>query len=59
MDADDYEALFGAPDEDDTERVTLCIQIPADLNAIIRANASAHGQTLTAYITGILSAAVR
>lgn len=53
LDADDYEEIFGIPEEGD-ERVTLCIQIPADIDARIRAGAADAGLSLTAYMTQVL-----
>ena len=52
--ADEYEEIFGLPDEGTDERQTLCIQLPADLMGKIRANATEKGITLTAYITDVL-----
>ena len=54
LDADDYEAAFGLPDEGDG-KVTLCIQIPADLDAIIRSRAAEQSSSLTAYLVGLIS----
>lgn len=59
LSADDYEAIFGIPDEDSTERVTLCIQIPAHIDAIARAAASERGISLSAYINDILAASCK
>lgn len=59
LDADEYMALFGEPEEDSTEKVTLCVQIPASLDAKIRAIASEQGVSLTTYITGVLDKAAR
>lgn len=53
LDADDYEKIFGLPDED-AERVTLCIQIPADLNARIRTGAAEAETSITAFVENIL-----
>lgn len=46
---DEYERIFGIPDED-AGRVTLCVQIPADLDARIRQRAADEGITLSALI---------
>lgn len=59
MDADDYAELFGMPDEGGEEKVTLCVQLPAALDAKIRANAAQAGKSLTAYLEGVLSEALR
>lgn len=56
LEADDYEAIFGIPDEDSAERVTLCIQVPPDLDARLRAAASERGISLSAHINNILGA---
>lgn len=57
LDADNYEAIFGDPGEGD--KVTLSLQIPAQLDAIIRRQAAEKRQTLTAYITQILEASTK
>jgi hypothetical protein len=54
LDADDYEGIFGDPGEGD--KVTLSLQIPAQLDAVIRRQAAEKRLTLTAYITQILGA---
>lgn len=59
LDADDYAQIFGMPDEDDAGKVTLCVQIPADLSTIIRRQASDRGISLTAYVTEALAAAAK
>lgn len=53
LDANDYAAIFGMPDED-AGKVTLCVQLPADLNALIRAGASESGQSIAAYVERLL-----
>lgn len=53
LDGDAYEKLFGVPDED-AGRVTLCVQLPADLDAGIRRRAAEEGVSLTALIERIL-----
>ena len=58
LDADEYEAIFGLPSEDEA-RVTLSLQIPADLDAIIRQQAAEQGLSLTAFLTGILDRVCR
>jgi hypothetical protein len=58
LDADDYEELFGDPGEGD-EKVTLSLQIPAQLDAVIRRQAAEKRITLTAYITQILEASAK
>lgn len=57
LDADDYETIFGLPDED-AEKVMLSIQLPADLSAKIRQNAADAGITLTAYVESLLRKAL-
>ena len=59
LSADDYAELFGMPDEGGEEKVTLCVQLPAALDAKIRANAAKAGKSLTAYLEGVLSEALR
>lgn len=49
LDGDEYEKIFGIPDED-AGRVTLCVQIPADLDARIRQRAADEGITISALI---------
>ena len=56
LDADEYEKIFGLPEEDTTERTTLCVQLPAPLAARIRANAAEEGVSLTAYLEKVLGA---
>lgn len=58
LDADKYAAIFGVPDED-AEPVHISIQIPADVNAQIRAQAAERGESLMAYIVDILRGACR
>ena len=57
LDADDYEAIFGIPDED-AEPVMLSVQITAELSARIRQAAAEAGQSLTAYIEQALRASL-
>ncbi len=59
LDADDYAEIFGMPGEGDGEKVTLCVQLPAALDAKIRAGAAQAGKSLTAYLEGVLSEALR
>lgn len=49
LDTEEYDRIFGIPDED-AGRVTLCVQIPADLDARIRQRAAEEGITLSALI---------
>jgi hypothetical protein len=58
LDADNYEAIFGDPGEGD-EKVTLSLQIPAQLDAVIRRQAAEKRLTLTAYINQILTASTK
>lgn len=57
LDADDYEAIF-CPFGDGAEPVTLCVQIPADLDARMRQAAADARQSLTAYIVQALMASL-
>jgi hypothetical protein len=57
LDADKYGAIFGDPGEGD--KVTLSLQIPAQLDAIIRRQAAEKRLTLTAYITQIMEASTK
>lgn len=59
LDADDYAEIFGMPDEGGAEKVTICMQIPGGLDAIIRARAAEKGVSLTAYVTEVLNKACR
>lgn len=54
LSADGYGEIFGLPDED-AEKVTLCVRLPADLMALIRTQAAEAGTSLAAYVGGILS----
>ena len=58
LDADDYEAIFGLPDEDDGDRQTLVVQLPAALVARIRQGAASDGESLTAHVEKLLRAAI-
>lgn len=58
LDADDYEEIFGLPDED-AEPVAMNIMLPAQLMAQLRTNATERGESLTAYVTAILSEAIK
>ena len=55
---DEYEAAFGLPSEDDTDRDTLIVQLPAALMARIRQGAAENGETLTAHVEKLLRAAL-
>ena len=59
LNADDYAELFGMPDEGGEEKVTLCVQLPAALDAKIRAGAAQAGKSLTAYLESVLSEALK
>ena len=59
LDADDYIELFGEPEESPDERVTLCVQIQADLDILIRRQAAERGISLSAYINDALAKAVK
>lgn len=50
LDAEDYEALFGAPDEDDTERTAISALLPAGLVRRARQRAVDGKVTLTAVL---------
>lgn len=54
LSVDDYAEIFGMPDEGTDEKETLCVQIPADLMARLRAGASEAGTSLTAYVETVL-----
>ena len=54
LDADEYAAIFGMPDEGSDERVTICVQLPAAMGAKIRLNAADAGLNLSAYMESIL-----
>lgn len=53
LDADDYEEIFGLPDED-AEPVTISAKLPADLIARARQMAQVQGVSLTAVIESAL-----
>lgn len=54
LSADEYADIFGMPDEGTDEKDTLCIHLPLDLVAKLRAGASEAGISLTAYIEAAL-----
>lgn len=54
LDADEYEAIFGLPDEN-AEGVTLSVTIPARLMAKLRQSAAERQITLTDYVVETLS----
>lgn len=56
LNADEYEAIFGLPDED--ADAVLYLHIPADLDAKIRQAAAESGKSLSAYITDVLRSAL-
>lgn len=58
LDADEYEEIFGLPSEDDGDRDTLIVQLPAALMARIRQGAAENGETLTAHVEKLLRAAL-
>ena len=53
MDAEDYEEIFGLPDED-AEPVALNVQLNAALMAKLRARAAGDGASLTATVAALL-----
>ena len=55
LDADDYEAIFGIPDED-VGVGTLCIQVSEDVLAATKLRAAEDGKTLRAIVTEALTA---
>lgn len=55
LDADDYEALFGTPDEDDGGKTTLSAQLPTALINAARRMAYEDGVPLTAVIEKALT----
>lgn len=54
LDADDYEAIFGTPEEIEGERSTLCVQLPASMVAQIKRGAVERGISMTAYLEELL-----
>lgn len=54
LDADDYEAIFGLPDED-AEPIMISAQLPAELIARARSKAQAQGTSLKEVIEAALS----
>lgn len=54
LSADEYAEIFGMPEEGTGEKETLCIQLPADLMARLRAGASEAGCSLTAFVESVL-----
>ena len=58
LDGDDYEAIFGIPEEG-PEKVTLCVQLSATLGAKIRAGASEAGKSLSGYIEQVLGESLK
>ena len=54
LSADEYAEIFGMPGEGTGEKETLCIQLPADLMARLRAGASEAGKSLTAHVEAVL-----
>lgn len=54
LDADEYADIFGMPDDDEGERATLCVQIPAALMAKLRLAATEQRTSMTAIITDLL-----
>lgn len=60
MDADDYAEAFGMPDEGESdEKATLCVQVPADLAAVVKRQAAEQGISLTAYVAQALRMAAK
>ena len=55
MDADDYEAIFGLPDEDDTERTAISALLPSGLLKRARQRAVDDKITLTAVLEAALT----
>ena len=56
MDADDYERLFGLPEDDDGEKVAISAQLPAAIVSAARQRAAEDGTSLTAVIGHALDA---
>lgn len=54
LEADEYENIFGLPDEDDGGMQTLCINLPTVLAEKARINAAKQNISLSAYISIIL-----
>ena len=57
LDADDYEAAFGMPDEGDSE--LLSVQLPAPMMEAIRQRAKAEGKNVSEWVRGMLSEAIK
>lgn len=55
LDADDYEKLFGVPEEDEEDKTNLNVQIPAHFSSRLRAYASEHNISLTATVVQAIS----
>ena len=53
LSADDYEAIFGLPDED-AEDAVLYAKIPAQIMAKLKARAAENGTSITEIVTAIL-----
>lgn len=55
LDADDYESIFGVPDEDDTERTAISALLPSRLLKRARQRAVDDKVTLTAVLEAALT----
>lgn len=53
LDADEYEEIFGIPDEDG-EKSTVCVQLPSAMVAQIKAGAAENGMSMVSYIESLL-----
>lgn len=53
LDADEYEAIFGEVEEDDS-KVQLCVSLKASSAEVLRRKASAAGMTVSAYIETLI-----
>ena len=58
LDADEYEEIFGAPDED-AEPITIAAQIPADLAAKVRMMAAEQQISVTQFVIKALEEATK
>lgn len=58
LDADDYAAAFGMPDEGDDAVEAIHVQVSAAIMAEVRAQAAANGESLRAFVERALGEAV-
>lgn len=58
LDADDYAAAFGMPDEGDDAVEAIHVQVSAAIMAEARAQAAANGESLRAYVERAIGEAI-